>query len=73
MLKPEHKRYTKYFAPIAIRTTMLVGSPGETEKDIEELKSFEEMKFERLGVFTYSHEEDTHGYKYEDDARRRKK
>ncbi|MCB9226216.1 MAG: 30S ribosomal protein S12 methylthiotransferase RimO [Chitinophagales bacterium] len=54
---------------IAIRTTMLVGFPGETEKDIEELKSFiEEMKFERLGVFTYSHEEDTHGYKYEDDV-----
>lgn len=54
---------------IAIRTTMLVGFPGEQEKDIDELKNFiEEMKFERLGVFTYSHEEDTHGYKYEDDV-----
>lgn len=54
---------------IAIRTTMLVGFPGETEKDIEDLKNFiEEMKFERLGLFTYSHEEDTHGYKYEDDV-----
>lgn len=54
---------------IAIRTTMLVGFPGETEKDIEQLKAFvTEMKFERMGVFTYSHEEDTHGFKYEDDV-----
>ncbi|MEX0596868.1 MAG: TRAM domain-containing protein, partial [Candidatus Paceibacterota bacterium] len=52
---------------IAIRTTMLVGFPGETRDDIEQLKEFiEEMRFERLGVFTYSHEEGTHGYKLED-------
>jgi len=52
---------------IAIRTTMLVGFPGETQDDIEQLKDFvEEMRFERLGVFTYSHEEGTHGYKLED-------
>jgi ribosomal protein S12 methylthiotransferase len=52
---------------IAIRTTMLVGFPGETEDDMEEMKKFiQEMKFERLGVFTYSHEEGTHGYKLED-------
>jgi ribosomal protein S12 methylthiotransferase len=52
---------------IAIRTTMLVGFPGETRDDIEQLKDFiEEMRFERLGVFTYSHEEGTHGYKLED-------
>jgi len=53
---------------IAIRTTMLVGFPGETEKDIEELKEFiEEQRFERLGVFTYSHEEGTSGYDLTDD------
>lgn len=45
---------------ITLRTTMLVGHPGETEEDIEDLKSFvSEMKFERLGVFPYSNEEDT--------------
>ena len=54
---------------IAIRTTMLVGFPGEPRNDIEELKEFiEEMRFERLGVFTYSHEEGTHGYKLEDNV-----
>ncbi len=53
---------------IHLRTTMLVGHPGETEEDFEELKSFvREMRFERLGVFPYSHEEDTFaGEKYED-------
>jgi len=53
---------------IAIRTTMLVGFPGETEADFEELCDFvREMRFERLGVFTYSHEEDTPAYEVEDD------
>lgn len=48
---------------IGIRTTMLVGFPGETEQDIEELIEFiKKMRFERLGVFTYSHEEGTSGY-----------
>ena len=52
---------------IAIRTTMLVGHPGETEAAFEDLKNFiEEMRFERLGVFTYSHEEDTKAYKMDD-------
>jgi len=53
---------------IHIRTTMLVGHPGETEEDFEELKQFVcEMRFERLGVFPYSHEEDTFaGETYED-------
>ena len=53
---------------IHLRTTMLVGHPGETDEDFEELKSFvREMRFERLGVFPYSHEEDTYaGEKYED-------
>jgi ribosomal protein S12 methylthiotransferase len=53
---------------ISIRTTMLVGFPGESEEDFEDLKSFvKEMKFDRLGVFTYSHEENTGAHKFEDD------
>lgn len=52
---------------ICLRTTMLVGFPGETDEDIEELIKFvEEMKFDRLGIFTYSHEEDTAGHKLDD-------
>ncbi|MCS6822895.1 MAG: 30S ribosomal protein S12 methylthiotransferase RimO [Cytophagaceae bacterium] len=48
---------------ITLRTTMIVGHPGETQKDFDELCSFvEEQKFDRLGVFTYSHEEHTHAY-----------
>ncbi len=54
---------------IAIRTTMLVGHPGETEGDFAELCDFvERMEFERLGVFQYSHEEDTRGYVMQDDV-----
>ena len=46
---------------IYLRTTLMVGHPGETEEDFEELCDFvREMKFERLGVFPYSHEEDTY-------------
>ena len=49
---------------VAIRTTFLVGFPGETEEDFEELKQFvEDTKFERLGVFAYSNEEGTYAYK----------
>lgn len=53
---------------IAIRTTMLVGHPGETDEDFEQLKSFvQKQRFDRLGAFAYSHEEGTYGYKkYED-------
>lgn len=55
---------------VALRTTMLVGYPGETEEDFNELKRFvEETRFDRLGVFPYSHEEGTYAYqKYEDDV-----
>jgi ribosomal protein S12 methylthiotransferase len=54
---------------IAIRTTMLVGFPGETEEDFESLKSFiKEMRFERLGVFTYSHEDSTRAHIAQDDV-----
>lgn len=49
---------------ISLRTTLLVGHPGETEQDFNELLSFvEDFQFDRLGVFTYSHEEDTHSHK----------
>ncbi|MFN8321113.1 MAG: 30S ribosomal protein S12 methylthiotransferase RimO [Chitinophagales bacterium] len=52
---------------IAIRTTMLVGFPNETHQDFEELKSFiQDMRFDRLGVFTYSHEENTRAYEIDD-------
>jgi ribosomal protein S12 methylthiotransferase len=52
---------------IALRTTLLVGHPGETDKDFEELCDFvKEYRFDRLGVFTYSHEDDTHSYTLED-------
>jgi len=54
---------------IAIRTTLIAGYPGETEQDFQELVDFvQEQKFDRLGVFTYSHEENTHAYSLEDDV-----
>ncbi len=53
---------------MAIRTTLIVGYPGETEEDFEELKAWvSEMRFDRLGCFTYSHEENTHAYQLVDD------
>jgi ribosomal protein S12 methylthiotransferase len=53
---------------ITLRTTILVGHPGETEADFEELKQFVlDFQFDRLGVFTYSHEENTHAHSLEDD------
>ncbi len=52
---------------IAVRTTLLTGFPTESQEDFQELVDFiQEMKFDRLGVFTYSHEENTGAYKYED-------
>lgn len=52
---------------ICLRTTLIVGFPGETEQDIQELKDFlEEVRFDRVGVFTYSHEEDTSAFALED-------
>lgn len=54
---------------MAIRTTLIVGYPGETEEDFQILKNWvEEMRFERLGCFAYSHEENTHAYSLEDDV-----
>jgi ribosomal protein S12 methylthiotransferase len=54
---------------MAIRTSLIAGYPGETEKDHEEmLQWIQDSRFERLGVFTYSHEENTHAYSLEDDV-----
>jgi ribosomal protein S12 methylthiotransferase len=54
---------------MTIRTTLIVGYPGETEEDFQTLKDWvKEMRFERLGCFTYSHEENTHAYSLEDDV-----
>ena len=54
---------------IAIRTTLIVGYPGETQEDFNTLKDWvQEMKFDRMGCFAYSHEENTHAYLLEDDV-----
>ena len=54
---------------IAIRSTFILGYPGETNKDFEILKNWvKKMRFERLGCFTYSHEENTHSYNLSDDV-----
>jgi ribosomal protein S12 methylthiotransferase len=59
----------KILPEIAIRTTLIVGYPGETVEDFEILKKWVmQMRFERLGCFTYSHEENTHAYNLEDDV-----
>lgn len=57
------KSIRKEMPEMALRTTMLVGHPGETEEDFQLLLDFvKEAKFDRLGVFPYSHEDDTHGF-----------
>ena len=54
---------------IAIRTTLIAGYPGETQEDFQEMYDWvEEMKFDRLGVFPYSHEENTHAFNFDDDV-----
>jgi ribosomal protein S12 methylthiotransferase len=54
---------------IALRTTLIAGFPGETQEDFEELKSWiEKTRFDRLGIFTYSHEENTHAFSMKDDV-----
>ncbi len=63
------KDFRKAVPEMAIRTTLIVGYPGETEEDFQILKKWvEEMRFERLGCFTYSHEENTHAYNLVDDV-----
>ena len=54
---------------IAIRTTLIAGYPGESEEDFQEMYDWvKKSKFDRLGIFTYSHEENTHAYDSEDDV-----
>ena len=54
---------------MSVRTTLIVGYPGETEENFDELKQWvKEMRFERLGCFTYSHEENTSAYLLKDDV-----
>ena len=63
------KEFRTYVPDMAIRTTLIVGYPGETEEDFNILKQWvQDMRFERLGCFTYSHEENTHAYNLEDDV-----
>jgi len=63
------KEFRQAVPEMAIRTTLIVGYPGETEEDFQILKNWvEEMRFERLGCFTYSHEENTHAYLLEDNV-----
>ena len=54
---------------IALRTTLIAGHPGETDKDFQEMYDFvERSQFDRLGIFTYSHEEGTSAHKLKDDV-----
>lgn len=54
---------------IALRTTLIAGHPGETDKDFQELYDWvEETRFDRLGIFTYSHEDNTHSFTLEDNV-----
>ena len=63
------QRFRELVPDIVLRTTLIVGYPGETDKDFEILKKWvKEMRFERLGCFKYSHEEDTHAYLLKDDV-----
>ena len=63
------KDFRQMVPEMTIRTTLIVGYPGETEEDFLTLKEWvKEMRFERLGCFTYSHEENTHAYNLEDNV-----
>ena len=59
---------------ICLRTTLIAGFPGETRDDVEELKSFlQQHRFDRVGIFSYSHEENTGAYEYEDNIPQQEK
>ena len=63
------KKFRNEVPGIILRTSLIVGYPGETEEDFETLKNWvKEMRFERLGCFTYSHEENTHAHQLKDDV-----
>jgi ribosomal protein S12 methylthiotransferase len=54
---------------IALRTTLISGYPGETEADFQEMYDWvERSRFDRLGIFTYSHEDNTHAFEFNDDV-----
>ncbi len=62
------RKFREYAPDMAIRTTLIVGYPGETEEVFQQLKNWvAEQRFDRLGCFTYSHEENTHAYHLQDD------
>ncbi len=61
--------FRKEVPEMAIRTTLIAGYPGETEEDFQRMEDWvREQRFDRLGIFTYSHEENTHAYNLEDDV-----
>ncbi|MGB0145761.1 MAG: 30S ribosomal protein S12 methylthiotransferase RimO [Flavobacteriaceae bacterium] len=63
------REFRERVAGIAIRTTLIVGYPGETQEDFERLKQWvKDTRFDRLGCFTYSHEENTHAFGLVDDV-----
>ncbi len=63
------RKFREQLPEMTIRTTLIVGYPGETQEDFELLRDWvEEMRFERLGCFTYSHEENTHAFNLVDDV-----
>ena len=62
-------RFRESVPGMTIRTTLIVGYPGETEEDFQLMKQWvKDQRFERLGCFTYSHEENTHAFNLEDDV-----
>jgi len=62
------EKFREKLPDAVVRTAFIVGYPGETEEEFEELKAFvRETKFDRVGVFTYSHEEDTNAFGFKDD------
>ncbi|MFN8134857.1 MAG: 30S ribosomal protein S12 methylthiotransferase RimO [Bacteroidales bacterium] len=63
------RKFRQELPGAAVRAAFIVGYPGETEQEFEELKAFiRETRFDRAGVFTYSHEEDTHAFDLEDNV-----
>lgn len=62
-------KFRQKIPDITLRTTLIAGHPGETEEDFQEMMTFiEQSRFDRLGVFAYSHEEDTHSFTMQDDV-----
>lgn len=63
------QKFREEVPEMAIRTTLIAGYPGETEEDFQRMEDWvREQRFDRLGIFTYSHEENTHAFNLEDDV-----